>query len=139
MINKEGYFEMKIPVSTWRRDEKEAANLSVDGTVEAGGIIDPLQLAGEVGISVKVIFKLLNNHPQVEKHIAKGGRALFCSQLKAPEPTAEGLKALDEEKRKYLDKLGRDARADFISLIDERRKAIGQKNRIKRGMVIKKF
>lgn len=110
----------------------------IEGAVEAGGVIDPSVLASELGCSPQHVCERLQEHPLTDPFYGRDNRLRFLSRLLPPAYSEEGKAALQEEHRRMTDRLGRDAAADFHSLVAERARMSSQRRR-GRTRVIRRF
>lgn len=112
--------------------------LFLEAAVERGEVIDPYLLAQEADYSVDRVRKWLDSHPYAERFSATNGRYKYRSLLEPPKPTDEGSKALEDKKQEYQDEIGRQARADFYELSQERALVAKQKRKAA-NRVIRRF
>ena len=93
----------------------------IEGAVAAGGVIDPVILAQEIGCASSVILEHLTAHPLTESFRAGNGQYKFCSLLPPPKPTEEGMTELEELKLLLTeDPLGAEARLEYYRDVQER-------------------
>lgn len=110
----------------------------IEGVVEAGGTIDPHALASELGCSAGHLIARLDTHQFTERFEGRNGEVCFLSKLTPPSFSQEGISALHDIRDLDEDRLGREATADFYSLVAERSLMSSQRKR-GRTRVIRRF